>query len=53
MLLWFAINNLLLNGKKTNGVKFTILNVKQTVSNVIVRKEKENLVETIVFLGKS
>ena len=48
---WFNVNNLLLNEKKTNCIKFITNNVKQVETSVIVKGEELELVDSTVFLG--
>lgn len=48
---WFESNNLLLNEKKTNVIKFILPNVRQVDTNVLVKSEKLETVKTAVFLG--
>lgn len=40
---WFSVNILLHNEEKTNCVKFTLHNVRQTVIDVTVKNDKINL----------
>lgn len=48
---WFTINNLLLNEKKTKCVRFELPNVKSVPTNVLIKGEKLDLVESTKFLG--
>ena len=48
---WFTVNNLLLNGEKTKCVKFTLPNVKEADTNVMLNGESLDVVESTVFLG--
>ncbi|CAK1577859.1 unnamed protein product [Parnassius mnemosyne] len=48
---WFNVNNLHLNGNKTNCVKFTTTNVKNLNTNVFLNGEELSPVVSTVFLG--
>ncbi|KAG7296652.1 hypothetical protein JYU34_000923 [Plutella xylostella] len=48
---WFTVNNLLLNSKKTKCIKFTLPNVRQCDTNIILDGNKLDLVNDTVFLG--
>ncbi|MBF2463459.1 reverse transcriptase family protein, partial [Listeria welshimeri] len=48
---WFSVNNLKLNCKKTQYIKFTTPNVKNTQTSVFIDGEKMEPVESTVFLG--
>lgn len=48
---WFFVNNLLLNNRKINGKKFTLPNIRQTVTDIAVGNEKLSLADTVVFVG--
>ena len=51
ILYWFTSNNLLLNAKKTKCVKFTMPNVKQVDTHIVMNDETVQIVDTTVFLG--
>lgn len=48
---WFTTNNLLLNAKKTKCVKFTMPNVRQVNTNIIMNNERIEVINSTVFLG--
>ncbi|CAH2104083.1 unnamed protein product [Euphydryas editha] len=48
---WFSVNNLLLNSKKTNCIKFSSPNVRQVDMQPELNGDKLNLVNSTVFLG--
>lgn len=48
---WFSVNNLLLNSKKTNCIKFSAPNVKQVDMQPELNGDKLNLINSTVFLG--
>ncbi|CAH2211370.1 jg21981 [Pararge aegeria aegeria] len=48
---WFEANNLVLNGKKTKCIKFTLPNVKHVKTTVLLNNEELKLEDTTVFLG--
>jgi len=48
---WFNVNNLKLNEKKTNCIKFTTPNVRSVGTSVQINDEELELVNTTVFLG--
>lgn len=48
---WFTANNLLLNANKTKCIKFTMPNVKQISTNVLVKDEPLLPVNSATFLG--
>ncbi|CAK1581342.1 unnamed protein product [Parnassius mnemosyne] len=48
---WFNVNNLHLNGNKTNCVKFTTTNVQNLNTNVFLNGEELSPVVSTVFLG--
>ncbi|CAH2094398.1 unnamed protein product [Euphydryas editha] len=48
---WFSVNNLLLNSKKTNCIKFSSPNVRQVNMQPELNGDKLNLVNSMVFLG--
>lgn len=48
---WFNVNNLLLNETKTKCIKFVTPNVKKSKTNIILKDEELDLVDTTVFLG--
>lgn len=48
---WFTANNLLLNAKKTKCIKFSLPNVKQVDTNLILDGARLDLVKETVFLG--
>ncbi|GBP65245.1 Probable RNA-directed DNA polymerase from transposon BS [Eumeta japonica] len=48
---WFSINNLLLNERKTKLVKFFLSDSKLIDTNVMVKNEVLDIVDTTLFLG--
>lgn len=48
---WFATNNLALNAKKTKCIKFSLPNVGQIDSKLVLDKEKLEFVKDTLFLG--
>ncbi|GBP73537.1 hypothetical protein EVAR_89197_1 [Eumeta japonica] len=48
---WFSINNLLLNERKTQLVKFSMTSAKPVDVNVVVRNEMLDIVNTTLFLS--
>ncbi|GBP53786.1 Probable RNA-directed DNA polymerase from transposon BS [Eumeta japonica] len=48
---WFSINNLLLNERKTIIVKFSLSDSKLIDTNVMVKNEVLDIVDTTLFLG--
>lgn len=51
LLNWFTVNNLSLNAKKTNCIRFSLPNVKKNNIQLILGQEKLELVESTKFLG--
>ncbi|GBP80534.1 Probable RNA-directed DNA polymerase from transposon X-element [Eumeta japonica] len=48
---WFSIYNLLLNERKTKLVKFSLSDSKLIDTNVMVKNEELQVVDTTLFLG--
>ena len=48
---WFTVNNLLLNAKKTKCLNFSLPNVRPAPTNIQVKGESLDLVDSTVFLG--
>lgn len=48
---WFNVNNLLLNEKKTNCIRFVTTNVRQVSTSVLINGARLDLVDTTKFLG--
>ncbi|GBP84437.1 Probable RNA-directed DNA polymerase from transposon BS [Eumeta japonica] len=48
---WFSINNLLLNERKSKLVKFSLSDSKLIDTNVMVKNEVLDVVDTTLFLG--
>lgn len=48
---WFSTNNLKLNEKKTKCIKFETTNVKSSPSQIIIKDEEIDFVDSAVFLG--
>lgn len=51
LLNWFNMNNLNLNAKKTNCLKFVLPNVRQTEATLTLGRDALNFVDKTVFLG--
>lgn len=48
---WFTVNNLLLNEKKTNCLRFALPNVRLVANNILMKGETLDLVDSTKFLG--
>ena len=48
---WFTANNLVLNGKKTKCIRFSLPNVKSSNCEIVLNQEKLEFVDKTVFLG--
>lgn len=48
---WFTVNNLLLNEKKTKCIKFVLPNVRPVTTDILIKGQRLDLVDSTVFLG--
>lgn len=48
---WFTVNNLLLNEKKTKCIKFVLPNVNPVTTDIFIKGQRLDLVQSTVFLG--